>query len=48
MSVDPLLREIESLRLELAELEARVAQMTPAGREQPAEAEARLRRAAAE
>jgi serine O-acetyltransferase len=48
MSVDPLLREIESLRLELAELEARVAQMTPAGAAQPAEAEARLRRAAAE
>jgi hypothetical protein len=39
MSADPLLRDIESLRLELAELEARVAQMTEPGR---------LRRAAAE
>jgi serine O-acetyltransferase len=40
MSVDPLLREIESLRLELAELEARVARMARPAEVRPAEVEA--------
>jgi serine O-acetyltransferase len=44
MSVDPLLRDIESLRLELAELEARVARMADQVAPQPATAS----RAAAE
>ena len=38
MSVDPLLREIESLRQELAELEERVALMASSGRARPTEA----------
>jgi serine O-acetyltransferase len=40
MSVDPLLREIESLRLELAELEARVARMARPAEARPAGIEA--------